>query len=221
MEEKSKKISSKKAFTMAGVMIAIVLIEAVLFTSGRWLKQVIELKGEQKSRMQVVRLAEGGLDNVSKIIKTNKRRFAPPQCWKTITTEDVCDPMTSPMMATVGGGTEKYSLPPDNADFTPALVPLLGSGEFEDSTILARESNSLSIHRKYLGPNETKPVLTSNVLGSVNTYFYRQIEIVAHEYDFDGDGTSEELLTVISSIKWPEHNKVRTYSTSRSFMSGN
>lgn len=203
---------------MVGVMIAIFVLGVAISVNGAWSRRIVDIRGQEKLRVQAADLAESGLSKVDVILKTNKRRYADPGCWKTIETADACDPLNSPMMAVVGSGAEEYSIHSDYIDFTPALIPPAISGEFDDSTILAREANSFSVHRKYLGPDNTKPILTSNVPDSENTYFYHRIEVTAREYDFDGDGVMEEQLNVTSSVKWPYRNRVKTYSTSRSFM---
>lgn len=213
-----KKFTNKKAFTMFDITVCTSLILGVVATFGLWSRRQVYINGGQETRAQAVILAEGGLNLVEGIIRTNRRRQADPGCWKTITTEDVCNSSTSPMMAIVNGPIEEYSLHFDYVDHTDALFPPTGSGEFEDSAILAREANSFSIHEKYLGLNETKPVISPDVPNSKNLYFYRRIRIKAQEIDLDGDGDDEEILRVESSVKWPDGNSVKEYVDSRIFM---
>lgn len=203
---------------MFDITVCTSLILGVVATFGLWSRRQVYINGGQETRAQAVILAEGGLNLVESIIRTNRRRHADPGCWKTITTEDVCNSLTSPMMAINAGPIEEYSLHFDYVDHTDALLPPTGSGEFEDLAILAREANSFSIHEKHLGPNETKPIISPDVPNSKNLYFYRRIRIKAQEIDLNGDGDDEEILRVESSVKWPDGNSVKEYVDSRIFM---
>lgn len=216
-----KHFTNKKGFTTYDVIIAFVIASYVLVNATEFFTTDINVDGNQELRSQAVKYATEGIWNVEKIIKTNKRRFAPPECWKTIATEDVCDPLTSPMMATVGYPVEEYAVFTDHIDGTASLIAPAASGEFEDNVVEARESNSFSLHKLYTGPNNTESIVTSDVLGSENTYFYRQIRIGAHEVDVDADGVYEEALAVTSTVKWPYKNKINSISVSRRFINVN
>lgn len=213
-----KNFTGKRGFTTTDLVACTFVLSIAVPVAGFLSYRQINVGGGQKIRAQAVELAEGGLDLVGSIMRTNRRRHADPGCWKTITTEDVCNSSTSPMMAINLGPIEEYSLHFDYIDHTDALLPPTGSGEFEDSAILARETNSFSIHEKYLGPNETKSILSADIPNSKNLYFYRRIRVKAEERDLNGDGDDEEILRVESAVKWPDGIRVKEYVTSRIFM---
>ena len=208
---------NKRAETILEVTIALFIIGVGVTVSSMVMHRTLNITAGNKLWMQGMFFAKEGLEGVRNIRDTNWIKFSDPDCWKTIDTGNVCDPTNA--MAPLNT-TRYYSIFFDHADFTWELADQMEAGAsnplFDPPTISARLANEYSIHEKFLGPSNTKPIYIADTIGAGNTYFYRRIKIQSVEADLDGDSATpdEEILIVTSQVKWPYKNKVKKYSVS-------
>jgi len=215
-----KHITNKKAETILEVTIALFIIGVGVTVSSMVMHRTLNITAQNKLWMQAIFLANEGLEGVKNIRDTNWLRYPEDGCWKTIETGNSCSAATSPMMADTTNSLWYYSIFFDHIDFTWELADQMNSGAsnplFDSNAIRSRLPNEYSIHEKFLGPSDTKPIYIAEATGADNTYFYRRIKIQSMMADLDGDSNTlnDEILVVTSQVKWPYKNKVNEYSVS-------
>lgn len=214
-----KNFSNKRAETLLEVIIALFIVGMGVTTSSMILNRALNVTASNQLWVQAAFFAKEGVEAVRNIRDTNWIKFAPEDCWKTRETGNVCDPATSPMMADSANDENYYAIFFDYIDFTWNLEgPITSTNEFTNGAILSRLPNNYSIHEKLLSPSAAppdsqRPIYIEDVSGADNTNFYRQIKIEHAMLNVDNDSstTSEEVLIVTSTVKWPYRNKVNTY----------
>lgn len=210
-----KNLKNRKAQGLLDATVALGAVMIPLGVAGFIVHRGITQTAYNEDVYLAALFANEGIEEVRNLIDTNHIRFAPPACWKTITTEDVCNSSTSPMIDTVDGQPSFYALPPDYIDFTASLVSATNN-DFSDSAVMARISNPYSIHKTFFGPDDTLPLFTGQRIGSTNTFFMRQISAELSTPDLNQDGNTdpeEETLTITSKVKWPSHTRVYAYKS--------
>lgn len=216
-----KDFKSRKAETLLEVTIALFVIGVGLNVTNVVSHRMLNLTAQNHDRLTAEFLAREALDGVMNMRDTSYIRYADPGCWKTIETADVCvstGPNASQVMDEPGGGPIFYSTFFDRLDFTWSLEnpkTLSDSNSFfDDDMILLRLPNIYSIHEKFLGDSETKPVYTGQEIGADNTYFYRRVKVESTDANSDGD----EDLIVTSQVKWPYKSQVFSYSIAKTLL---
>lgn len=205
-----KNLKNRKAQGLLDAVMALGAIMTPLTVAALLVYSAVTKTAYNQDVYSAAFFANEGIEEVRNLIDTNVIRFADSSCWKTVTTEDVCDSAISPMIDTADGQPSFYALPPDYIDFTASLTPV-SNNDFSDSAVLARISNPYSIHLTFFGPDKTLPVFTSERTGSQNTFFMRQISAELSTPDLNQDGNTdpwEETLTITSKVKWPSHTRV-------------
>src|SRR3990167_1423268 len=145
-----KHLTNKRAETILEVTIALFVIGVVLNVQSITSNRMLNLTAQNHLRENGEFLAREGLEGVFDMRETNYLRYAPPECWKTIETTDVCDPSTSLMMDDTTPGAKFYSIFFDHLDFTWNLENQMEASQsnflFDDNAVLARLPNIYSIH---------------------------------------------------------------------------
>ncbi len=203
---------------MIEISVALGIAFSGIVVAGSRTFNMLDANGTSRYTLQAMHLAEEGLDYIESQIGTNRIRFADDGCWDTTETTDICDSAISPEVFAAIGETKYYALTFDHVDFTQSVVgPLTASGEFSDSAVLSRFANGYSVYRKYLSPDQSKPVLSGNSPDAVLTSYYRQITVKAVQIDSNDDGVDEKALLATSTVKFAYHLKVKTYQVSTLF----
>lgn len=210
MKAKSK-IPKRTKILLILLVISLVILLATVIVGELWLRHIDRKFKRQEMSFQAKLFAEGNLEWIEEIITINSRIYTAPECWKTITLEQVCDPLTSPMMAKIGDDAQYYVM---HFGY-PTLIPVDEFTEFSDEMVIAREFNIFYSNQIYLGAGNAEPIPES--ITAESDYFYDIIKIKAFEADLDNDMRKKEALEVVNTVKWANGNKVEEYSMTRIF----
>lgn len=224
-----KNFTNRRAETILEVTIALFIIGVGITVSSMVLNRILNVTAQNKLLLQATFLAKEGIEGVQNLRDTNSLRYADLGCWKTIETANVCisaGPSPSPMMDDPSTGAKFYSIFFDHLDFTWSLENQMDTNGsdflFSDNAVRSRLPNIYSVHEKFLGANETKPIYIEEVSGADNTFFYRRIRTQSIALDNDADSSTlpEEVMLVTSEVKWPYRNKVGHYMASMQLAQG-